>query len=86
MVLAGHGERIPVALSHHGSGSSAQGLAVGQEKLERDVFTFPVFCEAIHARFSGHADEIILDFLRLVGFDASGPCWRCRSSHPRSSF
>ena len=44
--------------------------AVGQEKLERDVFTFPVFCEAIHARFAGNADAIILDFVRLVGFDA----------------
>ncbi|MDP9203247.1 MAG: HipA domain-containing protein [Gemmatimonadota bacterium] len=44
--------------------------AVGEEKLEQDVFTFAVFCEAIRARFPANADDIILDFVRMIGFDA----------------
>lgn len=44
--------------------------AVGEEKLEQDVFTFTVFCEAIRARFPGYSEEILLDFVRMIGFDA----------------
>lgn len=44
--------------------------AVGEEKLEQDVFTFAVFCEALRARFPANAEEILLDFVRMIGFDA----------------
>jgi hypothetical protein len=44
--------------------------SVGEEKLEQDVFTFAVFCEAIRARFPTEAEEILVDFVRMIGFDA----------------
>ncbi len=44
--------------------------AVGEEKLEQDVFTFTVFCEAIRARFPLDGEKILADFVRMIGFDA----------------
>jgi hypothetical protein len=44
--------------------------AVGEEKLEQDVFTFNVFCEAMRARFPANANDILMEFVRMIGFDA----------------
>lgn len=44
--------------------------AVGQERLERDLFTFQVFCGALKARFPVHADVILANFVAVIGFDA----------------
>jgi hypothetical protein len=43
---------------------------VGEEKLERDLFTFRVCCDAIHAIFPQDEDDIVIDFVRMIGFDA----------------
>ena len=42
---------------------------VEQEQMERDIFTFQVVEEAIIGRFPDYADEMMCDFVRLLGFD-----------------
>lgn len=39
------------------------------EKREREIFTFQVMEDAVMTRFPDHADEIMQDFVRLLGFD-----------------
>lgn len=43
---------------------------VGQEKLEQHAFMFEDFCEAIRATFASDSEDIILDLVRMIGFDA----------------
>lgn len=37
--------------------------------MERDIFTFQVVEEAVISRFPDFADDIMYDFVRLLGFD-----------------
>ena len=42
---------------------------VGQERMEREIFTFQVVEDAVMSRFPDHAEEIMRGFVRLLGFD-----------------
>lgn len=44
--------------------------AVETQHLEKEIFTFQVLRVAIATRFSEHADQILLDFVRMIAFDA----------------
>lgn len=43
---------------------------VGDQHLEKDIFTFPVLYEAILTRFPDDAERILRDFARMIGYDA----------------
>lgn len=43
---------------------------VTDQKAEKDLFTFQVFCTAIKARFPDHHEDLTGGFVRLIGFDA----------------
>jgi hypothetical protein len=43
---------------------------VGEERMERDIFTFQVVEDSVLNRFPNHAGEIMRGFVRLLGFDA----------------
>ena len=67
----------PEEILNHGADIAASYLTdeafvkrVADEKAERDLFTFQVFCTAIRARFPGHHEEITREFVRMIGFDA----------------
>lgn len=43
---------------------------VEQVKLEKEIFTFEVFCSAIGALFAEHKKQLLAGFVRMIGFDA----------------
>lgn len=45
-------------------------LQVEANKMSNEIFTFRVVEEAMRSRFPTEADAILMDFVRLIGFDA----------------
>lgn len=43
---------------------------VSNQRAEKELFTFQVFCTAIRARFPANHDQLIKGFIRMIGFDA----------------
>lgn len=43
---------------------------VGAQALEKDIFTFEVLSQAIATRFPNEKDSILMDFVRMLGYDA----------------
>ncbi|MDQ2841009.1 MAG: HipA domain-containing protein [Acidobacteriota bacterium] len=43
---------------------------VGQQHLEKDIFTFQVLCQSIRTLFPDAGSKILLDFVGMIAFDA----------------